>query len=189
MTATVLEPRITKLVKKDSTIWPNYPNDWAVFWVLTCAVQLTVCSCHVTYAFHSESTLCSCLHVKELYAWSRRNIWNFSECIWSLTQNHFALKRTINHLVKLAKWLSCVLSTYLYGVFDCMFLWCQVRVSEWIHLVVLPEYQETPCTKQAARNLKFKWMQLNSNPESLSSLITKLRLQAKLCYFPISTSA
>ena len=34
---------------------------------------------------------------------------------------------------KLAKWLSCVLSTNLYGAFDCMFLSCYVRVSVWIH--------------------------------------------------------
>ena len=36
--------------------------------------QLTVCSCHVTYAFESESTLYSCLNVKELLARSRREI-------------------------------------------------------------------------------------------------------------------
>ena len=30
-----------------------------------------VCSCHVTYAFESESTLYSCLNVKELLARSR----------------------------------------------------------------------------------------------------------------------
>ena len=29
---------------------------------------LTVCSCHVRYAFQSESTLYSCLNVKELLA-------------------------------------------------------------------------------------------------------------------------
>ena len=29
----------------------------------------TVCSYHVTYAFQSESTLYSCLNVKELLAW------------------------------------------------------------------------------------------------------------------------
>ena len=29
---------------------------------------MTVCSCHVTYAFESESTLYSCLNVKELLA-------------------------------------------------------------------------------------------------------------------------
>ena len=37
-------------------------------------------------------------------------------------------KRTLNHLAKLAKWWSCVVSTYLYGAFDCMFLSCHIRV-------------------------------------------------------------
>ena len=36
--------------------------------------KLTVCSCHVTYAFQSESTLYSCQNVKELLARSRREI-------------------------------------------------------------------------------------------------------------------
>ena len=36
--------------------------------------HLTVCSCHVTYAFQSESTLYSCLNVKELLARSRHKI-------------------------------------------------------------------------------------------------------------------
>ena len=35
---------------------------------------LTVCSCHVTYAFQSESTLYNCLNVKELLARSRHEI-------------------------------------------------------------------------------------------------------------------
>ena len=37
-------------------------------------VNNTVCSCYVTYAFESESTLYSCLNVKELLARSRREI-------------------------------------------------------------------------------------------------------------------
>ena len=48
------------------------------------------------------------------------------------TRNHGVRKQTLNHLAKLAKWLSCVVSTYLYGAFDCMVLSCHVRVSEWI---------------------------------------------------------
>ena len=32
-------------------------NDWAVLWVIICTVYLTVCSCHVTYAFQSEFTV------------------------------------------------------------------------------------------------------------------------------------
>ena len=30
-------------------------------------------------------------------------------------------------------WLSCAVSTYLYGAFDYMLLSCRVRVSEWIY--------------------------------------------------------
>ena len=93
----------------------------------------TVCSYHVTYAFQSESTLYSCLNVKELLARSRREIWTLSDCKWTWTHNHLVHKRTLNHLAKLAKWLSCVVSIYLYGAFDCMFSSCHVRVSEWIH--------------------------------------------------------
>ena len=37
-------------------------------------INCTVCSDHVTYAFQSESTLYSCLNVKELLAGSRREI-------------------------------------------------------------------------------------------------------------------
>ena len=65
------------------------------------SVVLTVCSCHVTYAFQSESTLYICLKVKELLARSRREIWRWSDCNWTRTQNHLVLKRTLNHLAKL----------------------------------------------------------------------------------------
>ena len=34
--------------------------------------------------------------------------------------NHLVCQRTLNHLAKLAKWLSRGASTSLYGVFDCM---------------------------------------------------------------------
>ena len=96
-----------------------------MFWVLICTVHLTVCSCHVTYAFQSKSTFYSFLNVKELFALSRCENWRWSDCNWTRTQDHLVLKRTINHLAKLAKWLSCLLSIYLYGAFDCMFLSCQ----------------------------------------------------------------
>ena len=45
--------------------------------------------------------------------------------------------------------MSWVVSTYLYGAFDCMFLSCHVRVWECIHTLQLSECQETPCSKQA----------------------------------------
>ena len=76
------------------------------------------------------------LCLDQVTSWINWLLWpakqNFN-CNWTRTQNHLVLKRTLNHLVKLAKWLSCVLSTYLYGAFDGMFLSCHVHVSEWIH--------------------------------------------------------
>ena len=66
-----------------------------------------------------------------------------SDCNWTRTQNHLVCKRTLNHLAKLTKWLSCVLSTYLYGAFDCISLSCHVRVSE-------------PCSKQAGDHIIYK---------------------------------
>ena len=49
-------------------------------------VYLTLCSYHVTYAFQSESTLYSCLNVKELLAQNRRKIWSLSDCNWTLVK-------------------------------------------------------------------------------------------------------
>ena len=87
-TATRLEPRTIKFVNEQSTIWPNWPNDRAVFWELICTVHLAVCSCHITYAFQSVFTLYSCLNVKELPAQSRREIWSISDCNWTRTRNN-----------------------------------------------------------------------------------------------------
>ena len=97
-------------------------------------VDLTVWSCHITYAFQSESTLYICLNVKELLAWNRHKIWSLSDWKETRIHNHLVRKWTLNNLAKLAKWLSCV-------AFDCMFLSCHVHVSEWIHTLSLSEYQ------------------------------------------------
>ena len=104
-----------------------------MLWVVICTGHLSVCSCHVTYASQSEFTLYTFLNVKEHLVWNKREIQRLSDCSWTRTHNNVAHKRTLNHLAKLAKWLSCVMSTYLYGAFDCMFLSCHVRVWEWIH--------------------------------------------------------
>ena len=58
---------------------------------------------------------------------------NTRECNGTWTHNHLVPKWTLNHLAKLAKWLSCVVSTYLYDAFDCMFLSYHVHISEWTH--------------------------------------------------------
>ena len=94
---------------------------------------MTICSCHVTHAFQSESTLYSYLNVKELYARSTHEIWSLSDCSWTRTHNHLVHKWTLNHLAELARWLSCDVTTYLYGAFHSMFSSCHVRISEWNH--------------------------------------------------------
>ena len=72
------------------TIWINSNNfTTKFFWSLI--LYLTVCSCHVTYAFQSESTLYSCLNVKELLVRSRHQMWRWSDCNWTRTQNHLVL--------------------------------------------------------------------------------------------------
>ena len=48
---------------------------------------LTVCSYHVAYAFQSESTIYSCLNVKELLTQNKCNIGNLSDC--NGTQTHW----------------------------------------------------------------------------------------------------
>ena len=110
------------------------------------------------YVFQSESTLCSCPNLKELFPPSRRKIWRWSDSNRTRNQNHLLLKRTLNSLAKLTKWLSCVLSTHLYGALDCMFLSCHVHVSEWMQTLYLPECQGTP-----ARIRREIWMWSDCN--------------------------
>ena len=88
---------------------------YRVFICINDILQLTVCSYHVKYTFQSESTLYSCLNVKDLLARSRREIWSSSDCNWTRTHNHLVHKGTLNNLAKLAaiilaKWLSDELS-------------------------------------------------------------------------------
>ena len=53
---------------------------------------------------------------------------SLSDCYLTRTQDHLVCQRAVNYLAKLTKSLSCVLSTYLYSAFDCMFLSCDVRI-------------------------------------------------------------
>ena len=96
-------------------------------------ISLTVCSCHVTYAFPSESTLYSYLNVKELIARSRREIWRLSDCNWTQTHNHLVQKQTHNHLAKLNKWLSCIVSSFSFLVYYILYFslarqWFQSKI-------------------------------------------------------------
>ena len=135
--------------------------------MLIWTVHLTTCFCHVKYAFQSESTLYVCLNVKEILARNRRDNWSLSDCNGTQIHNHLVRKQRLNHLANLAWWLRCVVITYLYSTFDCIFLSCYVWISEWIHTLHLLECQRTHCSKQECY-LKFKWLQKNSSPKLLS---------------------
>ena len=66
---------------------------------------MTVCSCHVTYVFQSESIHYSCLNVKELLAGSRHKIWGLSDCNSTRTQNLLVRKWTLNHFGQMVEYL------------------------------------------------------------------------------------
>ena len=166
MTATVVEATTTELVNKHSTSWPKWPYDWAVLWVLICTVHLTVCCCHVTYAFQSESKLYICLNIKELFPRNRHKIWSLNDSKGTWIHKQLVCKETLNLLAKLTEWSSWIVSTYLYGAFAYLFLSCHGHVSKWIHTLYLPECRGT-FSKQA-RYLKFKLLQGDSSPQPFS---------------------
>ena len=105
--------------------------------------------------------------MKKELAYIRNDIWSLNDCNETRNNDHSVRKRALNHLAKLNKLLSLVMSTYLYSAFDWMLLSCHIRISGWIYTQYLPECQVSPCPKQA-RYMKFKWLQRESNPQPLS---------------------
>ena len=60
-----------------------------------------VCYDHVTYVFQSESTLYSCMNVKEFLARNKRDICSLSDSNGIRIQNYIVSKRTFSHSSKL----------------------------------------------------------------------------------------
>ena len=105
-----------------------------------------------------------------------------SNCNWTRTHNHLVCNRTLNHLAKLAilfinNWavLWVLICTVHLAVFSCHVTYAFESEST---LLKLPECQGSPCSMQA-RNLKFKWLQLDSNPQPLSPLRSLVWLNVK----------
>ena len=97
-------------------------------------------------------------------AWNRRNIWDLLDCNGTRTHNHLVHKRTLNHFVKLGNWLSCVVSTYLYGAVDCSCYHVMYAFQSWsIRYSCMMPRNSLP----EAGYLKFKWLQRNSNPQPI----------------------
>ena len=83
---------------------------------------LIVCS-YVMYGFQSKSALYSCLNVKELFAWNRRDNWSLSDSNGIRTYNLLVRKQKLDHLAKLAKWLMCC---------EYLSLWCI-----WLYVIIM----------------------------------------------------
>ena len=75
----------------------KWPNDWDMLWILISTVHLAVSYYHVTYVVQSESTLYSCLNIKELLTRKRRDSWSLNDSNEIRTHNHLLRKRTLNH--------------------------------------------------------------------------------------------
>ena len=69
-----LEPRTTYFLNEHSTIRPNWPNHWALFWVLISMVDFNVCSCLTTYAFPWHSGNYRVWIHSETRTWHDKNI-------------------------------------------------------------------------------------------------------------------
>ena len=92
------------------------------------------------------------LNVKEVFTWNRWDTWSLSDCNGTRMHKHLVSKRLLNHLTKRTKWLSWIVSTYLYGAFDCMFLLCHAGVSKWIDSLYWHK-----CAELLARNRRDSW--------------------------------
>ena len=77
-----------------------------------------------------------CLNVKELLASRRLHIWSLSNSKGIRTHNDLVREGTINHLAKLANWLSCVVSTYVYGTLfnHCVSIILPVWLNGWVFI-------------------------------------------------------
>ena len=63
----------------------------------------------------------TCHILKKRIVRNKRDIWDLSNCNETQTNNHLIHKRTLNYLVKLVKWLSSVVITYLYSALKVCF--------------------------------------------------------------------
>ena len=122
--------------------------------------QGQLCSCHVTYAFQSESTLYSCLNVKELLARSRPEIWSLAGCSWARTHNHLVHKGTLKTLAKLA-----CLGKGLSVSFWTKWLWFRVQIQlDILFLSLLLFLLNRHMTDQNHHKHNFWWLEKINSP-------------------------
>ena len=123
-------------LRKRTTILPNWPNHWAVLWVLCLSFNFVFLSFHVRIS----EWICTLYFpewqdFEELLARNKPDIWSLCYCNGISSQSQLVCKHTRNYLAKLAKWFCSVLSTYLYSALDCMSFSCHVRIPVWLYSI------------------------------------------------------
>ena len=127
-------------------------------WVLICMVHLTVCSYHVTYAFLRNSLIKTGVILK--IKWLQQD----------LNPQPLSLKMNTQPFSHTDKWLSYVVFTYMYDVFDCVYLLCHMSNCEWIYIFVWKSGNSLLKTDTVR---KVKWLEQDLNPQSVSYFINE----------------
>ena len=116
------------LVESRHNIWnlshlkpqPNWPNDWAMLWILICCIDCVFH--HDTYVLrvnlHSAVAWLSRISLLKACTISEK----LSGCNWNQTHCHLGCMWTLNQLAKLNKSFTFVVSTYLYGELSVFFI-------------------------------------------------------------------
>ena len=117
------------------------------------------------------------MNIKELLAPNRRHIWNLNDRNGTQIHNHLVYKQTLNHLAKLAKWLSCVGSTYPCSAFTV----CSYHVTYVLQSESTP-YSYLNVKELLARNRHHIWS-LNCFDCLPFDCLSLWNLEAKLSIF------
>ena len=112
-----------------NTKYQQLSNSWNICWNwLYVVIMSHTCfrvNLHSIVAWMSKNPLLKTGGISEVLKGSNR----------IPAHNHLVHKQVLNHLAKLIKQLSCVMSTYLYGVLDYMLSSCHVRASKWNNII------------------------------------------------------
>ena len=127
------------------------------FHFITCECEVLATLYHIWYwtfkqekwDFRVNPHNIGCLNVKELPVRSWHHIWSLSDSNVIQNHNHLVRKQTLNHLAKLAKWLSCVVSICTAHLTVCYYHVTYEFQSE-STLYGLPECQGTPYIEAGA---------------------------------------
>ena len=105
---------------------------------------------HVMYVSQSESTLYSCLNVKELLTWNRCNIWELGDCNRTGTHNHLVCKahRSIIWPVWLNGW------EFIYKLKGSGFESCCSRWNEYCLILLLQVINSICCFNSQSVSVK-----------------------------------